>query len=188
MLKAGTVIILANQSGDDNFEPASPIEVSFCINPPKPFISESGAPTDLEFHSSNEFGNQWYLNNSIMPGNISSTILVSEEGAYTVATIVDGCASEISESRMYITTGIEEDPSVQISVYPNPVVDNLQVEIVGNISNGAVLELLDAMGRSLVVREMTEAGTMVFDLHTGGMFLVKVMVNGRVIVKKVLRE
>ena len=61
ILKAGMVIIQANQPGDDTFEPAIPVEVTFCINPPRPVITESGHAPDIEFHSSNEIGNQWYL-------------------------------------------------------------------------------------------------------------------------------
>jgi uncharacterized repeat protein (TIGR03803 family) len=188
MLNAGRVTVVAHQPGDDNVEPAPSVEVSFCISPPKPFITETGTAPDLKFHSSNEFENQWYLNNSILTADTSKTIVVSVEGTYTVAAIEDGCVSEISEPKMFVTTDIEEASSIQINIYPNPVVDDLKVEIVGNIYNGAVLELLDAMGRSLEVKEMSTSGIAVFDLQTKGMFLIRVIVNGTVVVGKVLKQ
>ena len=108
ILKAGRVTIRANQTGNDNFEPATPVEVSFCINPPQPVITESGQIPDVEFHSSNEIGNQWYLDSEALAGYVDPSIIVTAEGSYTVATTIDGCESERSSPKIFITTSIEE--------------------------------------------------------------------------------
>ncbi|MBA4056485.1 MAG: hypothetical protein C0490_17345, partial [Marivirga sp.] len=117
IIKAGRVTISANQIGNDNLEAATPVEVSFCINPPQPVISESGQIPDVELHSSNEIGNQWYLGNEAMAGYVGQSIVATEEGSYTVATTIEGCESERSSTKAFVITSIEEFLP-QINLYP----------------------------------------------------------------------
>ena len=181
--------IRASQPGDDYFDPAIPVEITFCVNPSKPLITESGIAPDLEFHSSNDVGNQWYFNDEIIEGYTSKSILVYTEGSYTVQTTVDGCASEFSSPKAFVTTGIEETTSVNINVYPNPAKGDVNVEIGANFSGVAIIELLDGIGRSLDVREITKPDTIVFDLAEGasGILMVKITLNGKTIVRKIFK-
>ena len=190
ILKAGRVTIRASQAGDNYFDPAIPMEVTFCVNPTKPIITESGIAPDLTFHSSNDVGNQWYFNDEMIEGYTSKSIPVYTEGSYTVQTTVDGCASEFSSPRMFVTTGIEETTSVNINVYPNPAKGDVNVEIGANFSGVAIIELLDGIGRSLDVREITKPDTIVFDLAEGasGILMVKITLNGKTIVRKIFKS
>jgi hypothetical protein len=187
ILKAGMVTIQANQAGNGDFKPATPAEVSFCINPPKPVITESGEIPDVEFHSSNEIGNQWFFDNEVMVGYIAQSITATEEGSYTVVTTIEGCESEHSSPKVFVTTSIEEVLQ-ELNLYPNPVTQILHIEIPANISRIARIELLDGTGKVLESREVPTGSTSVFDLkeYRNGMLLIKIMLDEKTIVRKIL--
>ncbi len=189
ILRAGIATIWANQPGNNIFEPATPLEVSFCINPPRPVITESGQAPDIELHSSIEIGNQWYLNNEALIGYASQSIVTPEEGSFSVEASVDGCVSERSLPTIFVTTSIEELKN-QSNVFPNPALDILYVEIAGNIAGFVRIELLDIAGRLLESRDVTTAGTSVFHLKRDkiGIVLVKVIHNEKIIVRKIFMD
>ena len=190
MLAAGSVTIKANQAGNADFKPAPPVQAVFCINPPKPGISVSGSSPDFTLVSSNLSGNQWYKNGTIIPGSSASTLLASADGNYTVVTTIEGCASEASDPHVITTTGIQNDAEVQLRIFPNPVTDELHVEISGHMAGGAILHLIDNTGRTIEFRQKTTEGTEIFDLRTAasGLYLMKVELNGNIYLSKVLKQ
>jgi uncharacterized repeat protein (TIGR03803 family) len=187
IMKAGFVSIQVNQPGNDDFEPADPVEISFCINPPKPVITDSDEIPDVELHSSNEIGNQWFLDNDVLAGSVSQSIIATEEGSYTVATTIDGCESERSSPKILVTTSIAE-VLPKVNLYPNPATQIINVEILGNTSGIARVELLDITGRLLESQEILTGSTCVFDLrkYRNGILLVKIIMDEEIIVRKIL--
>ena len=191
MLTAGKVTIEANQPGNADFKPAPPVQVVFCINPPKPDISLTGSSPDFTLQSTNSTGNQWYINGTILPGSNASTLSVNVDGSYTVVTTIEGCTSPTSDPHIIIITDIQNDPEVQlISIFPNPVTDELHVEIDGHFEGTAILHLMDGTGRSMECRQMTNQGIEIFDLRptSNGLYLLKIEINGNVFLRKVLKQ
>lgn len=72
-------------------------------------------------------GNAWYLNNTLLSGVEGATYIPQQSGTYTVQVNVQGCTT--TASRDYLITTTEVPVEQLISVYPNPVVDVLQVHI-----------------------------------------------------------
>jgi len=187
ILKPGKVTISATQNGNEEFEPAIPIVVSFCINPPKPMITESGEVPDVTLHSSNETGNEWFVDHETLVGYAQS-IFPPKEGTYTVVTTIDGCHSLRSDPTALITTGIEESAK-GIKLYPNPTTGLLYIEVPGNTAGLAQLELLDVNGRILASRSALPGSISKFELEGvgTGVIIVMIRMDTRTIVRKILR-
>src|SRR6185436_19832973 len=96
--KAGRVTITANQTGNDSYRAAAPVDQNFCISPPKPTITISNASTETPtLTSSASIGNQWYVNGTAIPGATNNTLTAALSGAYKVQVKEDDCTSEFSE-------------------------------------------------------------------------------------------
>ena len=95
-----------------------PIITANFDNPAQPYLAVN-----------NVFGDnyEWFLNgNSHSSG--TSNLYISEPGSYTVIVSWNGCVSEESDAKAIIITGIEAVEK-GITMYPNPVRDNLIVRI-----------------------------------------------------------
>ena len=191
ILEAGSVSITASQEGNAYFEPASAQSVSFCINPPQPVITVSGEGSAFLLESSNKNGNQWYLNDIMLQGATDQTLFVSKAGMYAVVTTVDGCSSELSLPHDLIVTGVRDDPGVSFHIYPNPLTSgSLNVEISGHLTTAVKLEIVDALGRSISRRDVTEPGTTSFEWRTSGpgVYLMLITIEGRSVVRKIIKQ
>ena len=190
MIKAGSVTIDASQPGNDDFQPATPVSVLFCINPPQPTITQTGTAPNLTLHSSHATGNQWYVNEAIIAGATGATFTISSGGSYSVVTTVDGCASIASDPVLINITGVEHFPELRLDILPNPTNAEIYVTIEGHFSSAVTLELVDAMGRTVETKNVTEAGTTKFDLrsHGDGLYLMKATLGGKMIVRRVIKE
>ncbi|SHH25933.1 Por secretion system C-terminal sorting domain-containing protein [Chryseolinea serpens] len=188
-LNPGLVTIQANQPGDTDFQPAPLVEVSFCINPPQPKITISGLGPEFVLQSSSPNGNQWYYNDTPLPGINTNTISVTDEGTYTVVVTVAGCSST-SAPKAFVTTSTEQQPQVLVNISPNPSRDAFNVEIEGAFKQAATLELIDGTGRSIAYRQQNTPGTVVFDVHDApvGLYLMKITANGKILFRKLLKE
>jgi ligand-binding sensor domain-containing protein len=117
--------------------------------PEKPVIADSGG----YLYSSAPYGNQWYFNGKILPGDTNRTIVPLRTGYYTVrVTTAPGCESELSEP-FYFVSGVE-DETESIRIYPNPA-SNF-VEFVTTGENG-ISEIL--------IRDLTGSEVMRFDFN-----------------------
>ena len=122
-----------------------------------------------------------------MIGYTTQGILVIEEGAYTVETIIDGCASDRSLPKVFITTSVDELLD-QINVYPNPAVGILYVEIPDMIAGNVHAELFDITGNLLESRDISTPGISIFDLKEiqGGISVLKIIHEGKTTVRKII--
>lgn len=106
-------------------------EVTVHSTPETPVITQNG---DM-LVSSALTGNQWFLNNAIIPNAAQQTYDPVVTGQYSVQVKLEGCHSEMSDSYYYIMTGISSSDSVQMLIWPNP--NNGSFRISG-IANGFV--------------------------------------------------
>lgn len=135
MLKSGRVTIIAKQPGDSNYEAATESEQSFCINPTKPSISVvSNFGDRVELSSDSDSGNQWYLDENVLPDATSKILATETSGAYRVQVTVDDCQSEFSNAENIIITGISE--TLKLQIFPNPVTNYLEI-----LNNGSAPHL-----------------------------------------------
>jgi hypothetical protein len=146
IVKAGRVIVKANQAGNNSFNAAPEVTRSFCIKPAKPTVTATG--TDVEtitLTSSASTGNRWFLNGAAIPSATNATFSANQPGIYKVQVTVDDCVSEFSSDVPLIVTGDLAGNANAITVYPNPAQDYLELAgINGELSN---VQLVDLAGR-----------------------------------------
>jgi hypothetical protein len=186
IIKAGVARIKAIQNGNDAYNAAQPIEISFCINPARPSITLTGLNTLV---SSNSNGNQWYKNTDMISGATQQTLSVTESGKYTVITTAESCSSLLSDAYTITITGISYNPEFSVDVYPNPTRDFIYVHVKGNDAGSAKIEIVDMLGR--VVDIKTSDGLPVtFDIadYTNGLYFVDVISHKHRVTRKIVKK
>jgi hypothetical protein len=153
--EVGSVTITASQAGNQNFNPASPVSQTFCVNPKKPIITVDENNGAVLLRSSNNTGNQWYLNGIAIDNARSNTLVVFEPGIYTVKTTAGQCSSEFSAEMPMVITGDFIDRPSEFRVHPNPSSSVFYVKQVSCIRN---LEVTNSIGALLSGAIVTQEG------------------------------
>lgn len=188
-VSAGRVTITADQIGNASFAAAALVERTFCVNPAKPLITIEDENTDsYTLTSSAATGNQWFFNGALIPNEVSSTLLVSEGGVYTVQVKVEDCESEVSEETVLIITEEENASVTAKTVYPNPA-DNY-VEVVGLQNKKVLAEISDLTGRTnSIVLEQSDNGHRANVQHLpAGVYLIKIVEGGKMYHLKLIKR
>ena len=125
------------------------VTVTVYPTPATPSISYSA--NDTVMVSSKPIGNQWYLNGSIMQGEVNDTLRPLNIGNYsTRLTDLNGCEGDMSELQFYNSVGMNEELlSSLIGVYPNPTTGYITIDF-GSVDVASV-ELRDMLGRIVSV-------------------------------------
>jgi uncharacterized repeat protein (TIGR03803 family) len=150
LLKAGRAAIKADQAGNTNFNAATTVEKSFCINPAKPTISMTTDPLGVStLVSSNDSGNQWYREGTAIENATAKNITATTAGSYTVKTTIDGCSSVVSDAKLVVITGLETNSGERnMRVYPNVFDRNVFIEISSDVDEAVTIEFTDMLGKS----------------------------------------
>lgn len=128
----------------------SALVVNTGLIPPTPNISQDG----ITLTSSSQTGNQWYLNDSLIPGAIGQNYTIIENGTYTVVTTIEGCSSAVSLPVYFIFTGIEEPENpFSLSIYPNPNDGNFNITFTASEKSMYTLDLINSLGQ-LIYKEV----------------------------------
>ncbi|QSE97436.1 family 16 glycosylhydrolase [Fulvivirga lutea] len=162
LLRPGTVVVTAEQPGNDEYLPAESITHIFCVYPSKPVITQSENSTDIILESSSEVGNRWYLNGNILGNEKNQTLNVEEDGFYTVQVTIDACKSPFSDEYSTLITSVNSRENRSIKVFPNPATDIIQIEYINELEN---IVLMDAMGRSLPINPIKKSNKIVVDIE-----------------------
>lgn len=190
MVKAGRATIKAEQGGNTNYFAATPVEQSFCINPSKPVVTTVTNVGTISLTSSSPVGNQWFLEGTAINGATSASYTPVQNGRYTVQSTIDDCSSEPSAFVEITITGLDEFTNNKISVYPNPVRDEVYLEISGINSGEATIALMDVTGR--VIENRIVRGNTTTRFETGslsrGMFFFRVNADNHLTTHKFIRE
>jgi hypothetical protein len=108
-------VIITDVNGCSSI-PSAPVIVNVKDLPTTPEITVNGNTLS----SNVPFGNQWYLNGNIIPGAISRTYVVKDNGDYTVI-VSNGSCSATSPVYSFTTlavNGIVKD--IKLNIFPNP--------------------------------------------------------------------
>lgn len=151
IVSAGRVIIDAAQTGNANYNSATPVSQAFCIKPAKPTIAVSNAnAASPTLTSSSANSNQWYRNGTLISGATSVTLNVTQAGVYKVQVIIEDCPSDFSDDVPIIVTGDLDNNSIAISLYPNPTHEELTIDLGAFEKNSPVtISTIDLLGRTL---------------------------------------
>jgi hypothetical protein len=144
--------------------------------------------TDNILHSDASSGNQWYYQNTLIPGATYQNYTVTNNGDYYAVVTLSGCSSDASNTIQAIQTGIV-DPNTYgiIKVYPNPVSNELIIEIEGN-NEKLYFEILNAIGQVVFKGNLVEKTVVQTNNFAPGFYFVKIG-NGKTFdFKKIIKE
>lgn len=128
------------------------------------------------------------------PGGFSSAsqdIDGLDGGSYTV-TITDANDCEITET-IIISVGIEEFINgISVAVYPNPSYGEFVLTLAGMNGETINLNVIDAMGRSVISEQLNGAGVVRHDLNinsmASGMYYLQLVSEGKSHVTKLIKQ
>ncbi|MGQ1784724.1 T9SS type A sorting domain-containing protein [Saccharicrinis sp. GN24d3] len=87
---AGLATIVAKQNGDATYNPAQNEEMWFCVKPGKPGITQ---PQSNLLVANTVENLQWYLDNTLLVGEVNDTLNITMSGNYQCSTTVNGCTN-----------------------------------------------------------------------------------------------
>jgi predicted outer membrane repeat protein len=179
---SGNVTVKGNNSCGDGA--ASTLAITVNAIPPKPTISL----TSNVLHSDASNGNQWYTQNGFLNGAINQDYTVSVNGDYYVIVTLLGCSSDASNILNVILTGIEVTENKKtVKVYPNPVSNELFIEMEG--SNGKLnFEIVNTLGQIVLKGNLVDKTIVQTSNFLPGIYLIK-LENGKTFeFKKIIKE
>jgi hypothetical protein len=104
-----------------------------------------------ELISSSCCGNQWYRNDTLIPGATNQTYFVTLSGSYTVIVTMNTCSS-LPADPVDIIVGISETNPGQFIFYPNPVSDRVSIRSAKEVNGILNVSLSSADG--IVIKEI----------------------------------
>jgi bacillolysin len=125
--KPGKVVLRVIQAGDSKFNPANS-EITFCIIPPNPTLSDQG----LNVVASGGTLYQFYLNGSPIGGQTTNASLKKEFliGQFSVKNVTsDGCSSGFSNAIGVAALGSEPGNDLNLIISPNPSSDFVSLKM-----------------------------------------------------------
>lgn len=162
----------------------STLVITVNSTPTTPIISLTG--NDLQSNSAT--GNQWYDQNGLISGATNQNYTATVNGNYYVIVTLLGCSSDASNTINVILTSTDVvENSRTIKIYPNPVSNELIIEIEGNnvLQN---YEILNAIGQVILKGEIIDRAIVQTNHFTSGVYFVK-LENGKTFeFKKIIKE
>lgn len=133
--------------------------------------------------------NQWYLDNTLIPGATSQEIVPDQPGTYTIKVDVSGCTT--SADYEFSVTGLEEGALGSIRIYPNPVENRFNVVL--NNTEPAGAKIFNSAGKPIgSIRFMIEGsqqkGEFYFENEASGLYLMRITQGKKVINYKIIKK
>ncbi len=182
ILKAGLILITAQQSGNANYNEAS-AEVSFCIKPVKPTIELA----NNTLFSSVAQENHWFKDGVDMNLGLPS-ITLSAAGTYTLVVSAGTCMSDPSDPVKVVITALEDVASL-ITVSPNPSQKEIRIDLtsLGN-EVSANIEIHDLLGRT--VHTSRGSGIVLIDIsdYQKGNYILGIKSGNKIVTKQISKN
>jgi hypothetical protein len=124
------------------------------------------------------FEYQWFLDGEQILDQSSHLIIVDQEGSYSLV-LVDqwGCKYNSNEI-FFTTTNIADLIDVELSIFPNPATNYIDVFIGGSLDSYSYLEIYDMQGRKLINVQVLENNLRLnLDKLEKGTYLLKLNSN-----------
>jgi hypothetical protein len=179
---SGNISVKGHNSCGDGV--ASTLDITVNAKPSTPAITQNG---DF-LHSNTGNGNQWYNQNGLIIGATSQDYYPETNGNYYVVVSVAAKSSEPSNSINFISTGIVLiETAKSVIVYPNPVTNELILEIKGN-SKESDFEILNSIGQIVYTGILNEKTIVQTTSFSSGIYLIKFKSRDHFEFKKVLKN
>ena len=155
-----------------------------CVNTDQITLTVNTAPTPLvtinggTLQTGTYATYQWYVNSTAIPGATSQTWNYTENGDYYVeVTNGNGC-SGTSAITTVTDASFDEKDEVHISLYPNPTMNELYVDL-GKEANEVTIKILNSLGQQIYIEENVSGQKFQFDLYeqATGVYYIEIMEN-----------
>jgi hypothetical protein len=139
-------------------------------------------------------GNQWYHNDTAIPGGTGISYTASESGRYYDIVTFFSCVSDTSNAITVIIDGIRDNLADRLDIFPNPATDLIHGRF--NMDDGRFnmdfkLEIFDVYGRSMKDSFMAE-GSGEFELEVSslspGLYIVVMSSETGMLARKVVLQ
>ncbi len=139
-------------------------------------------------HSNATFGNQWFDQNGEINGATNQDFTATINGNYCVIVTILGCSSVPSNIINVVLTGTEiVDENRIIKVYPNPVSNELIIEIEGN-NEKLNFEILNAIGHVIFNGNIVKKTTVQTSNFAPRVYLIKLENDKTFEFTKIIKE
>jgi hypothetical protein len=153
------------------------------ITPPQPTITITDSDSGIVLMSSEAAGYQWYKHGNIFFGATERGFYPESNGSYFVVVFsADGCPSMTSDTLVIDLTSVNYTLNQsEINIYPNPVINMLNIEINSSLKGDADVMIYDFTGKLV----STTKGLGTININTShfapGNYMVTVYQEGKLI-------
>jgi hypothetical protein len=172
-------------SGNNGCGLGSPSLLSIIVNskPPAPIITYNGTT----FNSNAISGNQWYDENGIIAGETNQNYNTLTNGTYYCIVTLLGCESDTSNIINLNTTSFKNSElKFEFLTYPNPISNQLNIEINSNNSN-LQLEILNTIGQLIYSDKISSKKTIDTSRLSSGVYYIIISGESKFMYKKVVK-
>ena len=158
--------------------------------PHKPTISLNSSSDTHVLTSSEAESYQWYFEGNPVENETNQSITITENGNYSVETIVDGCAGVSDMENFTVILSIDELKTAGINLYPNPVRNGqLNIEF-SDILNASSVEIFSLSGRRVLSLTAIRESANAIDVSKleAGLYFVKIKSNDKGLMHKIIIE
>lgn len=139
-------------------------------------------------HSDATDGNQWYNQKGLIEGAIYQDYTPIENGDYFTIVTLSDCFSDTSNLIHFTLTRIQSIGADNfIRIYPNPVLNELNIEIENNIEK-IDFEILNSIGQTVYSNSLIDKAVVKTNNFLPGIYLIKLEVKRKIIFKKLIKE
>lgn len=169
--KAGKYEIKLFTTDSNNCKDTLVKNIEVFKTPIKPIITQI-SKTELSCTLANYY--QWFLNDSLLLNKNTQNIQINKSGKYKVQiSDSNGCFS-ISDSLIVKIVGVDElYNNKEISVYPNPFSDVLEIDLKGFYSQSLFIQLSDVLGKNIFSENIKPNSNNTFSINTSSFNLTK---------------
>jgi len=161
--------------------------VTVTVNPipPTPIISLDSNMIISDATS----GNQWYLNDTLIPGATSQSYTVTTEGNYYVIVTLNNCPSDTSDIFGF-HVGINEFALKNFIIYPIPAREHITVDNKNAPGKNYQLNIRNIAGQEMITQTINFSNPVIIDIRglCNGVYLLQLINEGECLVEKIVIE
>jgi len=192
LLAPGSITLTALQKGTGNYDRVS-VNQTLCIAPERPTVTAvTNEKGQQVITSGSTVYNQWYLDGVALEKENGISLTVTRAGKYSVAVVVEGCASQRSEEITSIYTSVEPGAhTAGTFCYPNPATESIVLDLNAFKSNSPVaVRIIDAQGHTVLAVDVAGVHEQSMDLSAlkSGLYVIQISQRGTAYSQRVMKR
>lgn len=178
---SGNITVKGRNDCSDGASSTLPIVVN--QKPSTPAVTINGNA----LHSSSSTGNQWCNQTGVINGATAQEYTPKTSGDYYVIVSSNGCISNSSNTMHFIPTGINPIVAQSIRIYPNPVTNELTIELEGDETQ-TVFEIINSLGKSVFTGQILDKSVIQTSNFASGIYIIKLESGNTFEFKKIIKK